>query len=70
MTIRTIRLRKAMHYCDLYGLDREERLALAQMVLRRDITTWSTLDDEQLERMLDCLEGYGLVTHLLANRQA
>lgn len=67
---RTIRLRKAMMYCTMYELTREERLSLSQMVLRRDISSWKDLDGPQLERLLDSLEGYGLITHLVAERQA
>lgn len=67
-TLRTTHLRKAHHYCDLYGLTREDRLSLSEMVLRRDITSWKNLTDAQLERMLDVLEGYGLITVLLEQR--
>ena len=67
--LRTTHLRKAHHYCGLYGLTREDRLSLSEMVLRRDITSWKDLTDAQLARMLDVLEGYGLVTALLAQRQ-
>lgn len=57
--------RKAMHYCDLYGLERSERLELSEMILRRDITSWTQLDDAEMTRVLDALEGFGLVAHLL-----
>lgn len=60
----TLKRRKAMHYCQLYELTREDRISLAQMILRRDITSWSELDEGQMTRMLDALEGYGLVCHL------
>lgn len=53
-----------MHYCQLYELTREDRISLAQMILRRDITSWSELDEGQMTRMLDALEGYGLICHL------
>ena len=69
MTSRIIKLRKAHHYCDLYELTREERISLTQMVLRRDITSWKDLDEDQLGRMLDCLEGFGLISHLMSERQ-
>lgn len=70
MDSRTTKLRKAMMYCDMYEMTRDERLSLAQMVLRRDITSWKSLDEEQLGRMLDSLEGYGLIAHLISERQA
>jgi len=69
MTSRTVKLRKAHHYCDLYQLAREERISLTQMVLRRDVSSWKDLDDDQLGRMLDCLEGFGLISHLMSERQ-
>jgi hypothetical protein len=47
------------------GLTRDERIELAQYLLRRDITSWKQLTDEQVNRMLDCLEGFELITHLL-----
>lgn len=56
--------RKAMHYADLYNMSRQDRLDLAEMLLRRDITSWSQLTEPQLRRVLDALEGYGLITHL------
>lgn len=58
--------------CDeIFGKDeraRQERIELAQYLLRRDITTFNDLDPAQVCRMLDALEGYQLVTELLAQR--
>lgn len=68
MDARTIKLRKAMHLVDLYELTRQDRIDLAQYLLRRDITSWTELDEAQLCRLLDALEGYGLVTHLREGR--
>lgn len=50
------------------GLSREERVELSRYLLRRDITSWQTLSEEQVMRMLDALEGYHLVGTLLAQR--
>lgn len=50
------------------GLTRDERMELASYILRRDITTWKTLTDDQRWRLLDALEGYELVTWMLAAR--
>jgi hypothetical protein len=50
------------------GLTRDERLSLAQTLLWRDITTWKTLDDDQVNRLLDAMEGYVLTTHLILQR--
>lgn len=57
--------RKAMHYADLYGLERSERLEIAEMILRRDVTSFTQLDEAELQRVLDALEGFGLVAHVL-----
>lgn len=50
------------------GLSRDDRIELSQYILRRDITSWKQLDDDQVVRMLDALEGFALVTWLLARR--
>ena len=49
-------------------LTREERMELASYILRRDITTWKSLTDEQRWRLLDAIEGYHLITTLLEQR--
>lgn len=49
-------------------LSREERIELTQYLLRRDITSWEQLTDDQVVRLLDALEGYQLVRDLLAMR--
>lgn len=61
---RIIKRRKAMHYAATYGLDRQERIELAEMILRRDIGSWTELSEPDLVRLLDALEGYALVSHL------
>lgn len=50
------------------GLTREERIELAEYLLRRDITTWSTLDDDQVSRLLDAFDGFHLIVEMLAQR--
>lgn len=50
------------------GLTREERIELAQYILRRDITSWKQLDETQVVRLLDALEGFELIVHLLSSR--
>lgn len=52
------------------GLTDDERIELSTYLLRRDMTTWKQLDDEQAGRLLDALEGYLLVTELLRQRQS
>lgn len=60
--------KKLFVYADAFGMSREERIDLAQNILRRDITTWKSLDDAQVDRMLDALEGAVLIMHLVGSR--
>jgi hypothetical protein len=50
------------------GLTRDERLALSEILLRRDIQSWKDLDDDQVVRVLDALEGWQLIDALLSQR--
>lgn len=49
-------------------LTRDERIELSKAILWRDITSWRDLDDDQVRRMLDALEGFEKVRWILANR--
>jgi len=49
-------------------LTREDRIELARAILWRDITSWNQLDDDQVRRMLDCLEGYEKIRWLISGR--
>jgi len=60
--------RKLFALADEIGLDREERLEISRAILWRDITSWSSLTEDQVVRMLDALEGYEKVTWTLRNR--
>lgn len=66
------RRRKVFVLCaEIFGTDeraREERLELAQFLLRRDVTSYSELDDAQRSRLLDALEGWQLISALLEMR--
>jgi hypothetical protein len=62
------RLRKLYAVAKEIGLTDDERIDLAQMVLRRDITSWGQLDETQVCRLLDCIEGYQLISELEAQR--
>lgn len=50
------------------GLTREERIELARYLLRRDVSSCSDLDEDQVLRMLDAMEGYHLISTLNALR--
>lgn len=54
--------------CDEIGLRVEDRIELACVILRRDISGFHQLDDAQVLRLLDALEGYEKVSHLLRER--
>lgn len=58
-------MRKALHAManDLL-LDRDDRLALAEVTLDRDIESWSELTYEEARRLLDKMSGYVEVRHL------
>lgn len=46
------------------GLSREERLELAEVILRRDVTTWRGLTLREAQRLMDAMEGFGYIAHL------
>ena len=50
------------------GLSHEERLELASAILWRDVLSWADLDDAQVLRMLDVLEGAEKVLQLYEMR--
>jgi hypothetical protein len=52
--------------CDECGLDRDERLELAEVLLNTDVVSYKHLDQEQVGRLLDALRGYQYVARLHA----
>lgn len=62
------KLKKIFQRCDEIGLDRDDRMELAQYLLRRDIVSFKDLSEAQMDRLLDALEGYELILHLVALR--
>jgi hypothetical protein len=50
------------------GLTRDERVELARVILWRDIESWAGLTDEQVGRLLDAMEGFEKIVHLLSVR--
>jgi hypothetical protein len=59
---------KLFAHAKRFGMSRDERIDLAEIVLRRDVGSWKSLSDREVERMLDVLEGAALVIHLLQQR--
>lgn len=50
-------------------LSRDERIELSRLVLRREIMSWKELDPQQINRMLDALEGATAIIEIARQRQ-
>lgn len=57
--------KKLYTLCGELGLTREERLEWASYQLRRDVTSFDALDEEQVGRLLDGIEGFSLLSVLI-----
>lgn len=64
------RRRKLYMLAKEIGLSDDERHALAEYLLRRDVDTWKDLDDAQVCRLLDAIEGWSLISELERQRAA
>lgn len=64
----TERRRKLFMLANNAGMSREERIDLAEYLLRRDIDSWKDLTDMQVGRLLDAFEGHALINYLLSQR--
>jgi hypothetical protein len=62
------RRRKMFQLRDELGLDNDDLTALAEVLLRRDVSSLRGLTDEQVGRMLDALEGAEKVIFLKASK--
>lgn len=61
---------KLIIMCKAFSLDRDDRLGLAQTILRRDnITSYNDLTIDEVARMLDGLEGAVLIAQICLNRR-
>jgi len=61
--------RKLFDYAAKFGLRRDERIELAEMILRRDIMSWSDLDERQIDQLLDAFEAAAFVFYLINQRR-
>lgn len=52
---------------DQFGLTRQDRLDLAEYLLRRDIRSWKHLTEDQLGRLLDAFDGCEYITRLIVD---
>jgi hypothetical protein len=50
------------------GLTRDERIDFAEMVLKRDVGSWTTLNVDEMRKLGDYLHGFELVFALLRLR--
>lgn len=59
--------------CKAFGLTRDDRLEIADQILRRPdnmpLTSYSQLTEPELQRMLDAMHGAVLVAHIVRQRQ-
>lgn len=63
------RRRKVYMLAKRLSMGRQDRLAFAEVLLWKDVPSWSELDDGDIGRLLDAFEGYALVKVLLEQRQ-
>lgn len=61
--------RKVFALADEYGLDRDDRIHLAEYLLRRDVNTFLDLTDAEIGRVLDAFEGFFLIGQLILQGQ-
>ena len=64
----SVRRRRLFVWVRELNFTRDERLALAEYLLRRDIKSWDDLSEEQVCRLLDAFEGHSLIEELLSQR--
>jgi hypothetical protein len=62
------RLRKAFVLAGEIGLTDDERYELSAFFLGED-SSWKNLNSVQLDRILDMMDGYVIISHLVNNRQ-
>ena len=52
------------------GLSRADRMDLAEAVLVHDVNSWSDLDEQEIGRIADALNGYAAISHLVFTARA
>ena len=62
------RFRKMHMMKDVIGLTNAELVELAEVICRRDFTSLTQLDEEQVLRLLDAMEGFEKIALLLSQR--
>lgn len=73
-SIETRMLQRLIITCKAFALTREDRLEIADQILRRPdnmpITSYNDLNADELRRMLDAMTGAVLVAHIVRERQS
>lgn len=64
---RSARFLKAQAEATERGLTRQDRIDLAEYLLRRDVRSWSELTEADLLRLLDAFEGQHLINELMVS---
>lgn len=59
--------RKAHLLAKEIGLTRSDRHELAEQILLRDVTSWTTLEPDDYTRLLDAMSGFQLICRLLVD---
>jgi hypothetical protein len=62
------RRRKLFVLADHLTLTHDERIELSKVILHRDIVSWKGLTPEQVDRLLDALEGAEKFVELMRQR--
>lgn len=56
------RRRKVYMLAKQLRMSRQDRLEFAECLLWRDVSSWSKLDDSEIQRLLDAFEGYAMIS--------
>lgn len=64
---RSVQFKRAMALAGKFELTRDDRIDLAEMLLKRDIDSWARLTESELVRLIDALQGTEYVLHLVAS---
>lgn len=62
------KMKKLYYWIDFLGLTKVEVMEVARYLLRRDVASFKDLDESQISRILDALEGHHLVATQYAQR--
>lgn len=64
----TVKRKQAFAMAKELRYTREERLELAEMLLKRDCASWESLSEADIARLVDAMEGFALIHHQISQR--